>query len=129
MRWTATALGIVTLLAMSVTPPIGAQELTSGTWTGTMSPPGGGSLAVSYEVDVSDGALSIVMSANGQSLSLNEVALDGDALTFWWEPGTRVNCRLLRREDGSFAGTCSEGTGADGEGTLTMVPPSGQDRS
>ena len=64
----------------------------------------------------------------GQSISFYEVALDGDELTFWWEPGPRVDCTLLRKEDGSFEGTCTDG-GADGEGTLTMVPPSGEDRS
>ena len=124
MKRTAAGLGIVTLLAMWITTPVGAQELERGTWTGTMSPPQGASVAVTYEVGETDGALSIVMSAPGlgQSMTFSDVKLNGDELTFWWEPGSRVDCTLLRKEDGSFEGICTDGSG---EGTLRMLPPSG----
>ena len=129
MNRTAAGLGIATLLAMWVTTPVGAQELERGTWTGTMSPPQvSPSVPVTYEVGEIDGALTIVITGIGQSFSFNDIALDGDELTFWWEPGTRVDCTLLRKEDGSFEGICTEGTGP-GEGTLTMWPPSGEDGS
>ena len=135
MKSTVAGLAIATLLTMSVTTALGAQELERGTWTGRMStlapPHGVPSVAVTFEVGGTDGALSIVMSVPpvGQSISFNEVALSGDELTFWWEPGPRVDCTLLRKQDGSFEGTCAEGSGAAGEGVLTMVPPSGEDRS
>ena len=130
MNRTAAGLAIVTLLGTWVTTPVGAQELERGTWTGTMSPPGSPSVAVTYEVGETDGALSIVMSVPevGQSMAFSDVKLNGDELTFWWEPGPRVDCTLLRKEDGSFEGICTEGSGPDGEGTLTMLPPSGEDR-
>ena len=128
MKRTAAGLGIVALLAMWVATPVGAQELAPGTWTGTMSPPQNSpSVAVTYEVGETDGALSIVMSAPGlgQSMTFSDVKLNGDELTFWWEPGARVDCTLLRKEDGSFEGICTDGSGPDGEGTLRMLPPSG----
>ena len=131
MNRTAAGLGIVTLLAMGVTTSVDAQEMERGTWTGTMSPPGNPSVAVTYEVGETDGALSIVMTAPevGESMTFSDVKLDGDELTFWWEPGGRVDCTLLRKEDGSFEGICTDGSGPSGEGTLTMLPPSEEDRS
>ena len=132
MTKTAAVLGMVTVLAIWVTTPVGAQELKLGTWTGTMSPPGNQSVDVSYVVGETDGALSIMMSVPSMpqrgGLAFNDVELDDDELTFWWEPGGRVDCTLLRQEDGSFEGTCSDGS-ADGDGILKMVPPSGEDRS
>ncbi len=124
MKRTAAGLGMVTLLTMWVTTPAGAQELARGTWTGTMSPPGTPSVDVTYEVGESGGALSIVMNGGPQgSTPFNDEQLDGDELTFWWEPGIRVDCTLLRQEDGSFEGPSPPAGGE--EGTLTMVPPSG----
>ena len=119
----AAGLGMITLLAMWITTPIGAQELARGTWTGTMSPPGSPSVDVTYEVGEGGGGLSIVMNAPQGLTPFNDVQLDGDELTFWWEPNIRVDCTLLRKEDGSFEGPCSPAGGE--EGTLTMVPPSG----
>ncbi len=125
MKSTA-GLGIATLLAMLVTIPVGAQELEHGTWTGTMTPPPGGDVAVTFEVGETDGALSIVMSAPlvEPPMVFREVKLDGDELTFWWAPDIRLDCTLLRKENGSFEGICTDGTGPDGEGTLKMLPPS-----
>ena len=127
MKRTAAGLGIVSLFMMWVAIPVGAQELERGTWTGTMTPPPGGDIAVMFEVGETDGALSIVMSAPlvEPPMVFRDVKLDGDELTFWWVPDIRLDCTLLRKEDGSFEGICTEGTGPDGEGTLKMLPPSG----
>ena len=126
MKRTA-GLGILTLLALLVMSPVGAQELERGTWTGTMTPPPGGNIPVTFEVDEADGALSIVMSAPlvEPPMVFRDVKLDGDELTFWWTPDIRLDCTLLRAEDGSFEGICTDGTGPGGEGTLKMTPPSG----
>ncbi len=133
MKRTAAGLGIATLLAMWVTPPVGAQEMERGAWTGTVSPARAASFAVTFDVGETDGALSIVMSLPEAELSTAfiDLKLDGDELTFWLEPepgGTRAECTLLRKEDGSFEGNCTGGSGMI-EGTLTMRPPSGEDRS
>jgi len=120
MKRKAAGLGAV-LFALCVANPAGAQQLEQGTWTGTMSPPEGEGVPVTYSVGVTDGALSIVMN-NAQlgDMPFSDARLDGDELTFWWEPGTRVDCTLRRQSDRSFAGTCSAG---NGDGALTMVPP------
>ncbi len=126
MKRTLAGLGIGVGLATLVTTSVDAQ-LTPGTWTGTMSPPGSQSLSVSYEVGETDGALSIVITGMGQSFSFNDISLKGDELTFWWDPeDMRIDCALVRKEEGSFEGICTD---AVGEGTLTMVPPSEEDRS
>ena len=116
-----------TLLVMWVTIPVGAQELEQGTWTGTLTPPPGGEVPVTFEVGGTDGVLSIVMSAPmvEPPMVFNDVKLDGDELTFWWAPDIRLDCRLLRREDGIFEGPCSDGSGPAGDGILKMLPPSG----
>ncbi len=118
---------MVTLLVMWVTIPVGAQELEQGTWTGTLTPPPGIEVPVTFEVGGTDGALSIVMSAPlvEPPMVFNDVKLDGDELTFWWAPDIRLDCRLLRKQDGSFEGPCSDGSGPAGEGILKMLPPSG----
>jgi hypothetical protein len=126
MKRAAARLGMVTLVAMWVAAPIGAQELERGTWTGSIALPGGSSLPVTYVIGDTDGALSVVMT-NAQlgDVVFSDARFDGEELTFWWEPGIRVDCSLLRKEDGSFVGVCSDGAGTTGEGTLTMMPPSG----
>jgi hypothetical protein len=127
MKRTAAGLGIITLLVMWVAIPVSAQELEQGTWTGTLTPPPGGEIPVSFEVGGTGGALSIVMSAPlvEPPMAFNEVKLDGDELTFWWAPDIRLDCKLLRKDDGSFEGPCSDGSGPAGEGILKMLPPSG----
>ena len=124
MKGTAAGLGMVALLALCVATPVDAQELERGTWTGMMTLPGGSGVPVTFEVGEADGALSIVMS-NPQlgDVALGDPRLDGGELTFWWEPGIRVDCSLLLKEDRSFQGICTDGRGAGGEGTLTMMPP------
>lgn len=121
------AAAALALLAVWAVVPAGAQELPRGTWTGTMTPPGGPSIPVTYEIGESGGALSVTMrSAQVEGeIAFNDVQIDGSELTFWWEPGVRVDCTLVRTAAGGFEGGCSDGSGSGGEGRLTMVPPSG----
>jgi len=121
MKSMGRGLGVALLVGMWAAVPARAQELQPGTWTGTMFPPGGEGVPVTYRVGLTDGVVSIVMN-NLQlgDMAFQEPRLDGDELTFWWEPGTRVDCTLQRQDDRSFAGTCSAG---NGDGAITMLPP------
>ena len=112
------------LLLLAHAVPASAQELTPGVWTGTMTPPGGQPFNVTYEVGRVDGALAIAMTSIlvQEVIRFRDIELSGDELTFWWEPGVRVDCTLRRTESGSFEGACAPG-GGGGEGALTMVPP------
>jgi hypothetical protein len=93
-----------------------------------MTPPGGQPFTVSYEVGELDGRLAIVMRSVivQEVIPFHDVRLQGEELTFWWEPGTRVDCRLARTSAGSYEGPCTDG-GDRGAGSLTMVPPTGSE--
>jgi hypothetical protein len=124
MKRTATILGFFALLAIRSASPASAQ-LTHGTWTGTMTPPHGDTISVVYEVGDTGGVLSVVMSSldvDGE-MEFHDVQVEEGQMTFWWEPGVRVDCTLLATDTGSFVGKCTDGTGPDGEGRIVMVPP------
>ena len=117
------ALAAASLLLAATAPPAAGQELTHGVWTGSMTPPGGQPLRVTYEVGVLDGTLAVAMRSLivQEVIRFQDVRLSGDELTFWWEPGVRVDCTLRRTESGTFEGPCTAGGGE--AGALTMVPP------
>jgi hypothetical protein len=111
-------------LAVGAVAPLQAQALTPGTWTGTMSNPVGGNVAVTFDVAGTAQAPTISMSVSmlPEPIAFNDIRLEGETMTFWWEPGVRVDCALTRDAAGGYAGTCSDGSGS-GEGRMTMVPP------
>ncbi len=109
--------------ALAAAAPAAGPELPRGTWSGAMSAPGGQPIPVSFEVGGSGATITIVMSSaqvEGE-IAFNDVRLAGNELTFWWEPGVRVDCVLGRTSAGGYEGTCSDGSA--GDGTLSMVPP------
>jgi hypothetical protein len=120
-------LGLLVCAWTLLATPAGAQDLEHGTWTGLMTPPGGQPIPVSFEIGETDGSLSIVMKHETlPDMAFTDERIEGDELTFWWEPGTRVDCSLTRQGDGSFQGVCADDRGADGgEGPIEMRPPSG----
>jgi hypothetical protein len=123
---TTRSLAVAALLMSGAMAPAAAQELTHGVWTGTMTPPGGRPVTVTYEVGLLDGVLAVAMRSLmvQEVIRFREVRLVGDELTFWWEPGVRVDCTLRRTAEGAFEGPCAAG-GGDEAGALTMVPPQG----
>jgi hypothetical protein len=125
----AATLAAAAVFATVAAPPTAAQQppIPYGGWTGTMTPPGGQPITVTYEVGELDGVLAIVMRALmvQEIIPFNDIRVEADALVFWWNPGVRVDCRLERTSDGSYAGPCTAG-GTGAAGALTMVPPVGQ---
>ena len=124
MKRTTTAV-LLFALATLLAAPAQAQDIRHGTWTGAMTPPGGEPVPVTLLVGEVDGALTIVMSNPELGpMEFSDEALDGDELTFWWNPGVRVDCTLARQEDGSFEGVCADERGTNGgQGALSMTPP------
>jgi hypothetical protein len=99
-----------------------AQKLEAGTWTGTVAPPDGGALEVTYEVKVAGDTVAITIVAAGQgSFAFNDVKVANGKLTFTWAPGPTLKCELALREDKSWAGPCTDPGGSTGQ--LTMIPP------
>ena len=102
--------------------PADAQDLVSGTWTGTIEPPDGMVVDVEYEVDGDTPA--ITMSAMGESIMLDDIEVTDEAIHFTFNIGVYVVCELPLRDDGGYEGEC---VGDDGDsGWLTMVPPDGE---
>lgn len=108
----------------ALSSPLAAQELASGTWTGSLTGPDGQSFPVEYEV-VSDGDdLSITMIAPGQGeMPFERISREDGVLSMGFEiPGVSVDCELTAADDGSLEGDC---TGSDGQsGVIKMIPPS-----
>jgi hypothetical protein len=114
----------LTALAFLVLGPAlaAAQKLEAGTWTGTVAPPDGGALEVTYEVKVTGDTVAITIVAAGQgSFAFNDVKVANGKLTFSWAPGPTLKCELALREDKSWFGPCTDPGG--GTGHLTMIPP------
>jgi hypothetical protein len=80
---------------------------------------------VTFDVGETGGAVSIVMrSAQVEGdMPFQDVHLEGSELTFWWNPGVRVNCTLARTLGGGFEGSCAGEGGPEGAGRISMVPP------
>lgn len=121
MKRLATLL-VAALPLLAFTPAAAQQKLEAGKWTGTVTPPEGATVDVTYDVTVKGDTLGITVSAGDHgSFTFNEVKLNANTLTFWFTPGPRVDCSLNRREDGAFAGSCKDSEG--GTATMLMVPP------
>jgi hypothetical protein len=120
----AAAVSFVSLFAFGAAPvsPLSAQELAKGTWSGVITPPDGSPAPVTFEVSSEGDDISImIMAPDGQSTSLNDIQMMGEALHFTIDFGVIVTCHLDPQDEGGFGGEC---IGSDGEsGTLTMVPP------
>lgn len=105
----------------------GAQELPTGTWTGTVTDPGGDVITIEYEIEMVDGALQghliPPMEAGMPPIPMEEFRVEGDVIYFNWSPGTFLECEIEKEDDGSWMGPCID---PDGEmGFLTMEPPKG----
>lgn len=111
------------LLSALTVVPAEAQTLQVGKWTGSVTPPDEPiATEVTYDVTLRGDTISITATAAEHgSFPLNDVKLTDGVLTFWFQPGPRVDCTLNRRDDGSFAGDCRDPDG--GVAGMVMVPP------
>jgi hypothetical protein len=106
--------------------PAAGQALPSGTWGGTIEPPGAQPMPVEYEVSSDGGEMSITLVWEMGSFDFENIKLDGSSLTFTWflgmgGDGVDLTCDLQRQDDGGFEGECVDDTGE--AGVLTMTPP------
>ena len=124
MKKTVTLL--MALLPLLLVPAItAAQKLEPGKWTGTVAPPDGSVNDVTYDVALRGDTIAISVNAGQHGVHrFNDVKLDNNRLTFWFEPGPRVECTLQRRDDGAFQGSCTDPQG--GIAQMLMLPPKKQ---
>ena len=111
------------LLPLALIPAMAsAQKIEAGKWTGNVIAPDGDTVQVTYDVALKGDTIGITVTAGEHgSFNFNDVKLVDKALTFWFQPGPRVDCSLARREDGAFAGACKDSEG--GTASMVMMPP------
>ena len=101
---------------------LAAQSLAIGTWTGSVTGPGGAPLAVTYEITAASDSLAILIKTPDRGdYPVSNPKVSGDALTFTFQPGPTVTCRLIHQVDGSYLGECAGED--DVRATMVMKPP------
>ena len=99
-----------------------AQSLANGSWTGSATGPGGAPLALTFEVTTAGDSIAILIKTPDRGdYPVSSARLAGDALTFSFQPGPTVDCKLIRQPDGSYLGECSRED--DMRATMEMKPP------
>lgn len=102
-----------------------AQKLQPGTWTGTITPPDNPSVDATFEVAESGDSVTIMLNVIGMGemppMPFSNIRVMEDRILFRFEPGTTVDCTLMLKEDGSYAGDCVDGNGETG--VIVMKPP------
>ena len=122
MKTNIASLALLATLTLLLTPRAQAQTLEAGTWTGRISPPSGQTLDITYEVAVANDSLKISISVPEiGTFPFQDIRLEEDVLSFYWEPNEPLGCNLKRAENGTFSGECSDLEGNTGQ--LTMIPP------
>ena len=101
---------------------LAAQSLATGSWTGSATGPGGNPMALTFEVSTAGDSIAILIKTPDRGdYPVTNVKLAGEALTFTFQPGPTVNCKLIRQTDGSYLGECADE--ADMRATMEMKPP------
>ena len=120
-RYLMVALLLITCVAAAPIPYI--QEMQTGSWPGTVSPPDEPPQDVVFEVKTDEGlAIAIRISGTEMVFPTSEPKLEGKMLTFSVDLGhAEIACALERQDDGSFQGECI-GPGGDA-GYMVMNPP------
>lgn len=121
-----TIAAVTVSLAVLFASPAAAQDLASGTWTGSITQPDGTSFDVGFEVSGEGSDLSIELippadSGEDQTFPFDDIVVTAEQLTFTWDMGVQIMCILDSRPGDSWAGTCTDDRGE--EGGMVMIPP------
>jgi hypothetical protein len=116
LRLVATPLAV--LGVASVLPaPAAAQQLTLGTWTGTLELQGGAQISVEFTVTAADESYEITMNAvNGVPSPATDFEVDGRKMAFVW---AGFSCSLQERNN-QYAGDCEAADGSSSKLTLAV---------
>jgi hypothetical protein len=100
-----------------------AAKLEVGQWTGSVTPPDGGTAEVKYDVTYAGDTLKIKINAGDHgSFDTWAAKLEGNKLSFKFRPGPEITC-VLERKELFFSGTCAEDDPTRGVATIDMSPP------
>jgi hypothetical protein len=121
-RALATIPVVLLALASVATAQEAPKKLQTGTWTGSVTPPGEETVAVTLEVKDTADALSITINAGGHgTFKADGITVEADRLVFSFTPGPVVVCALTRKEDASYEGDCTDDGGAAAR--MIIMPP------
>lgn len=121
MRSRLAAAALVPLL-LAAAPRLHAQ-LAPGTWSGSITPPSGQTMVVTYEVARLGDSLTARIIAPMGEFPLRSLRLEDTHLRFSWDAGREITCDLLARPDRGYAGECVDDSGRGGQ--MIMLPPTG----
>lgn len=102
---------------------------------GTMTPPDSESMDVKYELVKGDDGVKgwIVGDDDGEEIriAMKDLTWEGDYVSYNWSPPDQaslvISCKLMKQDDGAFAGDCTD-NGAEGKtGQMTMAPMKAMD--
>lgn len=88
--------------------PAQAQPLEEGSWSVLMLTPGGEVAEATYEVRQSGGAIEATMKWLSGEVPIMDLHLEGDRLSFAWNPSFHMQCRLERAGNRQFKGACKD---------------------
>lgn len=129
----------------SADPYAGAEDVTYGSWSGTLTPTGAETIDISYVIKQqatrSGGArhLNAVFGNAGhillpsgeeggeQQIEMTDIEVDGTTLKYSWtdpQGGTQLSCELVQQTDTLLSGDCLDPSGAT-VSQMTMSPPPG----
>lgn len=117
-------LGLVLATMFTLGSAARAQTLAAGTWTGSVTDPGGDEAPVTYEITQAGDTLHINMTVqvpDGPSFAFTNVRFDQGKLLFTWSANIDINCSLDPADGGTYAGTCTDSEGNSGQ--MKMIPP------
>jgi len=123
-------------------PYAGAEDITFGTWHGTLTPAGAQTIDISYVVKQEAARQSgwaifgntghiLLPSSDGaegeQRIEMTDLDWDGTTLEYsWTDPqGTDLNCKLVKQTDTLLSGDCLDPNGGT-KAQMTMSPPAGK---
>ena len=113
---------LIGLLTLAMPASLAAQKLTTGTWTGTITPPSNPTMDATFDVRMSGDTTKITMKTGPREMVVSDVKVEAKRLLFSFAPGPIVvQCTLLLRDDKSYSGDCLDPQG--GKGVITMKPP------
>jgi hypothetical protein len=99
-------------------------KLEVGKWTGTITPPSNEAIDIEFNVTMAADTMKIELSIPvvGVTTPLTGIKLEEKKISFDFDAGGNIiACKLDKKDDGTYAGTCTDASGAGG--SMTMVPP------
>jgi len=127
----------LTVSCASGDPHAGGEDISYGTWRGTITPTGAETIDISYVIKREQKRQSgwalfgntghiLLPSSEGGQVEMTEIEWDGTALEYsWTDPqGTQLSCELVKQTDTLLSGDCLDSDGG-AKAQMTMSPPAG----